>query len=234
MGARSAKAAALLILAVAPPAHVSAQEPARPSSKLFADLIADAQKPKPTSPASDFGKAAAACAAALGPTTMEVAKLEPLGWSPTVKADQTKSTWMFEQKPSLVRIFLSTMFAPTGQCVVDGYGQSKGEFGAIASNVKKHVGAALGKKLKSAGSSQSPNGYSRGQGFLADKLMVSISSENRTNGMSIRVTLMQIDTTKSAFEIAKAAGMAAQYLPMMADVPDTPAKAIPTSTNPFQ
>lgn len=199
----------------------SQEAPVRPSSKLFRDSLAEAQKPKPTAPAADFGKAAAACAAALGPTSMDAAKVESLDWTPTVKATSPKSAWVFEQKPSHVRVFLATIFSPAGQCVVDGFAQSKGDFGAIAGEVKKQVSAATGKKLKNTGGG-SPNPMSRGQGFLADRLVVSISMQDQANGVSIRVTMMQIDKSKSAFETANAAGMAAQFLPMMVDKQDTP------------
>jgi hypothetical protein len=193
---------------------------ARSANKKRADeMMAALTAASVPSPAVDFGSAAAACAVALGPTSMDAAKVESLGWSPTVKATSAKSAWVFEQQPSRVRIFLATMFSPAGQCVVDGFARSKGDFGSIADAVKTQVSAVLGRKLKNAGSNSSPNGMSRGQGFLADQLMVSISMQDQANGNSVRVTLMQIDKSKSAFETANAAGMAAQYLPMMAGAP---------------
>lgn len=226
MLARSASATVLMIAAISAPSLAMAQEAeSKSSSKIFADILADAAKPKPKAPAADFGKAAAACAAALGPTSMDATKVESLGWSPIAKASTSGSVWIFEQKPSPVRIFLATMFSPSGQCVVDGYAMSENEFGAIAKDVKKQVSTALGKKLKDTGSSSSPGGYSRGQGFLADNLMVGISSENQPGGMSIRVTMMQIDKSKSAYETANAAGMAAEYLPMLAGKPEPEKKA---------
>jgi hypothetical protein len=229
MQIRAVSAVTLMILVVSTPAPVRAQEQARPSSKLFADLMADAEKPRPTSPAEDFGKAAAACAAALGPASMDASKIEAVGWTPTVKATSAKSAWVFEQKPSHVRIFLATIFSPAGQCVVDGFAMKKGDFGAIGDAVKSQVSTALGKKLKNMGANASPNGVSRGQGFRADQLMVSISMQVQANGMSTRITLMQIDNSKSAFETANAAGMAAQFLPMMAGAKEAPEKADPPS-----
>jgi hypothetical protein len=197
-------------------ADVAAAQAAR--KKRTDDMMAALMAASLPSPAADFGKAAAACSVALGPTSMDAAKVEARGWTPTVKATSPKSAWVFEQKPSLVRIFLATMFSPAGQCVVDGFAKSKGDFGAIADAVKTQVSAAIGKKLKNTGGG-SPNPMSRGQGFLADQLMVSISMQVQANGNSVRVTLMQIDKSKSAFETANAAGMAAQYLPMMAGAP---------------
>lgn len=229
---RQAPRFAALMLALTTPAALVANEPETkpsPSDKLFADLLAEAEKPQPTAPAEDFGKAAAACSAALGPMSMDASKLEPLGWTATIKPASDESAWMFEQQPGTVRIFLATMFAPSGQCVVDGYAASEREFGAISKEVEKQVGAALGKKLKNTGSMGGSGSFSRGQGFLADSLMVSISSENRTNGMSIRITMMQIDKSRSAYETASAAGMAAQYLPMLAE---QPAPAEKTETEP--
>lgn len=210
-----------MLLAASLPSIANAQaEATRPSTRLFADLLNEASKPKPKSPAVDFGKAAAACASALGKGGLDVTSLAPLGWSSVAARAAPKSTWVFEHQPSPIRIFLDTVFAPQGQCVVDGYAMSKSDFGAIAKNVKTHVGTAIGKTLKSTGKSVSPNGFSRGQGFLADQFMVAISSENRTNGTSIRITLMHIDPSKTAMETANAAAMAAQYLPMMAGEPN--------------
>lgn len=200
----------------------------RPSTNLFDSYLKESATPAPTAPSADFGKAAAACAVALGPTSMDATKLEPAGWTPVMKAASDKSAWVFEKKPSPVRIYMATAFAPQGQCVVDGYALSKGEFGAIAKAVKTQVGAALGTKLNNSGSTRSPNGVSRGQGFVAGKLLVSVSSENEARGMNVRVTLMQMDPAKSAFETANAAGMAAQYLPLFAQTPDKPE---PTKTS---
>jgi hypothetical protein len=200
----------------------------RPSTKLFESYLKEAATPAPKAPSADFGKAAAACAVALGPTSMDVSKLEPAGWTQINKQSTDKSAWVFEKEPSPVRIFMATAFAPQGQCVVDGYALSKGEFGPIAKAVKTQVGAALGAKLSNSGSTRSPNGNSRGQGFVTGKLFISVSSENEARGMNVRVTLMQMDPAKSAFEIANSAGMAALYLPMFAQAPD---KSEPTKTS---
>lgn len=212
-----------------PPASAHAQEEqVRPSTKLFDSYLKEATTPAPAAPALDFGKAAAACAVALGPTSMDVTKLEPSGWTPVMKAASDESAWVFGKKPGPVRIYMATAFAPQGQCVVDGYALSKGEFGAIAKAVKTQVGAALGTKLNNTGSNRSPSGASRGQGFVAGKLLVSVSAESEARGMNVRVTLMQMNPAKSAFETAKAAGMAAQYLPLFGQTPD---KSEPAKTS---
>jgi hypothetical protein len=232
MTARLHSVLAIIVMAVSVPSLLSAQEPAvRPSSKIFTDIFAEAEKPKPKSASEKFGEAAAACAAALGPTSMDVTKLEPLGWSPTIKASSPKSVWKFEQKSNAVKVFLATTFLPSGQCVVDGYANSKGEFGKISKAVEKQIGVTLGKKPKTTGSSVSPDGFSRGQGFRADDLLISISSENQAGGMNIRVTMMQMDKTKSAFETANAAGMAAQYLPMLAEETEPTVKSETSPSN---
>jgi hypothetical protein len=208
-----------ILVGMPKPSAAEVAEAKAAKKKHTDEMIAALTAASVPSPAVDFGKAAAACAVALGPTSMDAAKVESLGWSPTVKATSAKSAWVFEQKPSRVRIFLATIFSPAGQCVVDGFAKSKGDFGLIADAVESQVSAALGKRLKGAGSNSSPNGMSRGQGFLADQLMVSISMQDQANGNSVRVTLMQIDKSKSASEIANSAGMAAQYLPKMAGAP---------------
>ena len=165
-------------------------------------------------PAIDFGAAATACVAAVGPAGLELARLGSLGWQAIpLNAPAGTKYFAYQHQGNAVRIFLSTEIAPKGQCVAEGNNPSKGAFGPIAGEVKTQVGAALGKKLKGTGSYSDQTGYSRGEGYLVDDLAIMMSSENRPEAMNVRVTVMRLDPSKSRESFANAAGMAAAMLP---------------------
>ena len=205
----------VLLLGITLSAAATAQAaPASRPSDFMAGLLGP-PKTVTTAPAADFGVAAAACATTIGKDGLDLSKLAGLGWiAIPLPATAGEKYYAYERSGTSVRIYLSTTFAAAGQCVVDGVGMSKGQFGAIAGEVKKQVAAITSKKLKETGSSSSPGGFSQGKRFLADDLMTIVSSENRTEGLSIRVTLMRMDPSKDPYELASAAGMAGQFLPI--------------------
>ena len=221
-------------VALASPAGAQGDPAPRKSDLLMQALLAPKVVTK--APASDFGVAAAACATAIGPDGLTIDKLDTAVWKPIpLGGEPDGKNFAFERPGSPVRIYLSTNFDPNGQCVVDGYGTSRGQFGAIGNEVRKQVGATTGTKLKSTGSSSSPNGFSQGQGFLGGNLMTMISSENLSEGMNIRVTLMRVDPAQSPYALASSAGMAAQFLPIMLDAQArSPAAATPPQADPKQ
>jgi hypothetical protein len=218
-------AAAMLLGLALSAAAVAEPMTALDSSDLMKRLLAP-RNAVTAAPAADFGAAAAACATTLGRDGLDMGKLAGLGWTAIpLPARADGKYFAYERAGSSVRVYLTTTFAASGQCVVDGYGTAKGQFGAIAGEVKKQVAAIIGKELKDTGSSSSPGGYSQGKGFLADDLMTIVSSENRSEGMSIRVTLMRRDPSKDPTSIAMAAGMAAEYLPTAIEALIADAKA---------
>ena len=183
-----------------------------------------------TAPAADFGAAAAACAVAVGPSGLELGKLDPLGWTPIPLGEADAKNFAFSRNDSPVRIFLSTSISPKGQCVVDGFAQSPGQFGAIAKSVENQIGVALGTKAKSIGKSKTPDGYSQGAGFIVGETAAVVSSERQPRGMNVRVTVMRLDPKKDPRSFAMEAAMAAQFLPYMVEVATMKRSPKPAST----
>ena len=223
----------MLLLGITLSAAASAQPaPASRPSDFMAGLLSP-PKTVTTAPAADFGAAAAACATTIGNDGLDLSKLAGLGWTAIpLPSTVGEKYYAYERSSTPVRIYLSTTITAKGQCVVDGFGTSKGQFGAIAGEVKKQVAAITGKKVKETGSSSSPGGFSQGKGFLADDLMTIVSSESRTEGLSIRVTLMRMDPSKDPYELASAAGMAGQFLPTAIEGLIAEAKAPAAQPNP--
>lgn len=181
-------------------------------------------------PPADFGAAAAGCIAAVGPKGLDPARLEALGWQELPLSEKAAGKYFAYQRPgNAVRLYLSTEITKNGQCVAEGNNPATGQFGAIAGAVKKDAATALGSKLKSAGSSSSPTGYSRGEGYLTGDMAVLISSENRPEAMNVRVLVMRLDPGKNPGAFASEAGMGAATLPDaiagMISKPDSPSNS---------
>jgi hypothetical protein len=184
-------------------------------------------------PPADFGAAAAACVAAIGPAGLDLAKLDALGWQAIPLGAKAEGNYFAYQRPgNAVRLYLSTEITKKGQCVAEGNNPATGQFGAIAGAVKKDAATALGTKLKGTGSSSSPTGYSRGEGYLAGDTVVLVSSESRPEAMNVRVLVMRIDLAKGTGAFAREAGMAAAVLPdaiagMISDTKSPPLSSTP-------
>lgn len=184
-------------------------------------------------PPADFGVAAAGCIAAVGPEGLDLARLEAQGWQAIPLAAKAEGKYFAYQRPgNAVRLYLSTELAKKGQCVAEGNNPATGQFGAIAGAVKKDAATALGTKLKGTGSSSSPTGYSRGEGYLAGGTAVLVSAENRPEAMNVRVLVMRLDPAKSPGAFASEAGMAAAILPdaiagMISDTKSPPPSSTP-------
>tara|TARA_R110001606_G_scaffold32011_3_gene97274 strand:- start:3025 stop:3525 length:501 start_codon:yes stop_codon:yes gene_type:complete len=135
------------------------------------------------SPASEFGVGAVACSMALGPKKIDFKALEDIGW---VKVESRGSIDIYSHKDVSVKLFLSKIFAGSGQCVVDGYAIDDDQFEAIKISITDALIAKYGDRVKL------PDPVSpMGQGFVIDDLMQILSSEKRANGLSIRVTSMR-------------------------------------------
>lgn len=182
---------------------------------------------------ADFGAATAACVAAVGPEGLNLVRLEAQGWQAIPLGAKAEGKYFAYQRPgNAVRLYLSTEIAKKGQCVAEGNNPATGQFGAIAGAVKKDASTALGTKLKGTGSSSSPTGYSRGEGFQADDTVVLVSSENRPEAMNVRVLVMRLDPAESPGAFASEAGMAAAVLPdaiagMISDTKSPPPSSTP-------
>lgn len=161
--------------------YAAAQEA---EEKAKAERIAALKAATVFSPAADFGKAAVACLAVLGKGGLDVAALEREGWT---IAKQTKSIPIYQRNGSAVQVMLVEGLMPGGQCIVDGYASDSSQFKPIRDGVRDALTARLGQKPKMPGSPL-PNG----QGFVAGDLMLILSTEERVNGLSVRITSARI------------------------------------------
>lgn len=185
------------------------------ATQSMIDVLMAPPKPEDMAKPAQFGEAAAACAATIAPDRLDLTALPGLGWNAiALQGSGSEKYFAFERTDNPIRLYLSTEIASKGQCVVDGLAASTRQFGSIADEVKKQVGAKLGKKLSNTGSTSDPRGYSQGAGFRSDDLMTIVSSERRGESMSLRITVMRIDPAMSAIQLANAAGMAAEFLPI--------------------
>jgi hypothetical protein len=143
-----------------------------------------AQSATASAPAADFGTGAAACTVALAPTKLDETALKKSGWA----ISSTHSIATIYQRDGVgVRLFLSTMIAPSGQCVVDGYATADDQFAAIRDAIR----AALTEKYGAPPMMPAPVTPS-GQGFVVDNnLVLILSAEKRPAGLSIRITGMR-------------------------------------------
>ena len=137
-----------------------------------------------SAPASDFAAGAVACTTALTPAKLDESTLKASGW--TVSAVRGPVT-IYVHDGIGVRLFLTTMMAPTGQCVVDGYATGDDQFRPIRDAIR----AALAQKYGASPEMPKPVA-ANGQGFVVDKdLVLVLSMEKRTAGPSIRITGMR-------------------------------------------
>jgi hypothetical protein len=137
-----------------------------------------------TAPAADFAKGAVACAAALGPKKLEPAALTKDGWA---VSDARSIATVYRHDGIGVRLFLSTMISPSGQCIVDGYASADDQFSAIRDAIR----TAPSQKYGAPPMMPDP-GAPGGQGFVVDKnLVLILSMEKRTAGLSTRITGMR-------------------------------------------
>jgi len=143
-----------------------------------------AQSATAPAPAADFGTGAAACTVALAPAKLDEAALKNSGWA----ASSTRSIATVYQREGVgVRLFLSTMIAPSGQCVVDGYATADDQFAAIRDAIR----AALAEKY-GAPPMMPAQAVPNGQGFVVDNnLVLILSADKRPAGLSIRITCMR-------------------------------------------
>lgn len=153
-------------------------------AKAKAEHIAAVKAATVFSPAAEFGGAAVACMAALGPKALDVPALEREGWS---RADATKTMPVYQRAGTAVRIMAFGGLMPGGQCIVDGYAQDQGQFNPIRDAVRDALEARTGKKPNMP-SPVVPNG----QGFVVGDMMMILSTEPRINGLSVRITSARV------------------------------------------
>jgi hypothetical protein len=131
-------------------------------------------------PATDIAAAAVACvAAADAGHPIPVALIEQ-GW-----AMASDRPGRFSREGSN-----ATIFSLGSQCVVDAYGERADAYDEIRDAIRAALVARFGSGVRSPSSSGHAGDFSRGQGFLIGHRMGILSSETRTNGLSIRFTVM--------------------------------------------
>lgn len=129
---------------------------------------------------AEFGAAAASCMAALRNGSLDAAALAGDGW---VRSAEEPKIPVFERQGSSVRLFVIDGLMPGGQCVVDGYVANAGHYRPVRDAVRASLTQRAGKKPEMP-SSPVP----RSQGFLVDNVMLILSTEERFNGLSVRIT----------------------------------------------
>lgn len=133
-----------------------------------------------TSPAADIAAAAVACVTAAGADQPIPVALAEQGW--TRPSDRPGR---FSSEGSNAAIF-----SLGSQCVVDAYGERADAYDEIRDAIRAALVARFGSGVRLPSSSGHAGDFSRGQGFLIGHRMGILSSEARTNGLSIRFTVM--------------------------------------------
>ena len=137
-----------------------------------------------TGASADFAGATAACVAALGTQPDSAGKLVEAGWQ-QVGANPIGKKYAREGTP--VAIIMSDAFG-SATCVVDGYLDKKGKDGldeVIEANLSQTYGDAL-----------KANRNEFGTGFVVGDVMAILSFENRSGGLSTRITAMSMADEK--------------------------------------
>ncbi len=164
-------------------AEVAAAREAEAKSK--AERIAAIKAATVFSPPADFGSAAVACMAALGPKSIDFPALEREGWTRT---EQSKTVPVYQHAGTAVRVMIIEGLSPGGQCVVDGYAADQGQFKPVRNGIRDALTARTGNKPKMP-SPVVPNG----QGYVVGDVIMILSTDQRINGLSVRITSARLD-----------------------------------------
>lgn len=133
-----------------------------------------------TSPAADFASAAEVCIAALSPSADLAAKLEGAGWTEAANNAMGKR---YKRKGTSVTIVASNVFGSPG-CVVDGY-LARRDRNSLDETIEAALSSTYGEELK-------VNRSAYGTGFVVGEVMSILSFEDRSGGLSTRITAMSM------------------------------------------
>ena len=169
-----------LFMAFPEPSEAEVAAAREAEAKAKAERIAVIKAATVFSPPAEFGSAAVACMAALGPKSIDVPALEREGWTRT---EQSKTVPVYQHAGTAVRVMIIEGLSPGGQCVVDGYAADQGQFKPVRNAIRDALTACTGNKPKMP-SPVVPNG----QGYVVGDLMMILSTDQRINGLSVRIT----------------------------------------------
>lgn len=164
-----------------------ARWPSLLAASLLAAPAALPAQTRPTSSASEIGAAASACMAAVSDKGIDASALPSAGWP---LLDTLGEVRVHSRDGSNVRILTTGLGG--AQCIVDAYGERMDAFDSIRDAVRTALKARFRSGVKLAAARGSDSDFSRGQGFLAGNRIGVLSSERRTDGLSIRFTVMSL------------------------------------------
>lgn len=133
----------------------------------------------PVSAAEEIATAATACVAAVDGGRVNLGEIENAGWT------RAGGPGTYARAGGNARIFTTA-----GQCVVDAYGERMDGFDAIRAAIAGQLRARFGSRVALASAMGREGDFSRGQGFSIGNRIAVLSSERRSDGLSIRFTVM--------------------------------------------